>query len=203
MSCDSATIADGRAAWDRLKSRERKDWSDWIAVARALAAIRTTALAKAGANKPSGSKYNRIVAELLKEHGLDGINAQERYRALLILENLPAIQTWRNGLDDAQRRRLNHPNAIWHSWRKAARPERSPSPRVNVVNTNGKRPGNAKSVYWSQDMIRRAADAMRGSRSSDLFVLARLALEGAVRSRDDLLALLDEPDTPAFQAGTG
>jgi len=29
-------IAEGRAAWQRLKSRERKSWDDWIAVACAI-----------------------------------------------------------------------------------------------------------------------------------------------------------------------
>jgi hypothetical protein len=35
--------------------------------------------------------------------------------------------------------------------------------------------------------------AMRESGSSDLFVLARLALESAVRSHADLLELLNDP----------
>jgi hypothetical protein len=34
-------------------------------------------------------------------------------------------------------------------------------------------------TYWSQASVRRAYDAMVASRSSDLLVLARLALEAA------------------------
>jgi hypothetical protein len=34
---------------------------------------------------------------------------------------------------------------------------------------------------------------MRQNGSRDFFVLARAALEGAIRSREDLIAILDEP----------
>jgi hypothetical protein len=46
--------------------------------------------------------------------------------------------------------------------------------------TSGKRTGGRRLVL--QDCIRRAAVAMRQSRSSDLFILARAALEAAIRS---------------------
>jgi hypothetical protein len=36
--------------------------------------------------------------------GLADVAAQERYRAMLVLENLAAIETWRDGLDEARRR---------------------------------------------------------------------------------------------------
>jgi hypothetical protein len=38
------------------------------------------------------------------------------------LENLPAIERWRDGVDEAKRRKLNHPNSIWHTWRHATSP---------------------------------------------------------------------------------
>jgi hypothetical protein len=39
-------------------------------------------------------------------------------------------------------------------------------------------------------MLRRAATAMREKKSNDLFVLARAALEGAIRDDHDLISLL-------------
>ena len=33
---DVDPIAEGRNAWERLKSRERKSWNNWVAVARAI-----------------------------------------------------------------------------------------------------------------------------------------------------------------------
>jgi hypothetical protein len=35
----------------------------------------------------------------LRDNGLDGISNQERYRVGRILENLPAISSYREGLD--------------------------------------------------------------------------------------------------------
>lgn len=51
----------------------------------------------------------------------------------------------------------------------------------------GEREG--KPVYWSQAALRRAHEPMVKSRSSDLLILARLALEAAIRTEADLLAL--------------
>jgi hypothetical protein len=45
--------------------------------------------------------------------------------------------------------------------------------------------------------MRRAHEAMLTSRSSDLPVLARVALTAAIRNEDDLLALLDNSPTRA------
>ena len=53
---------------------------------------------------------------------------------------------------------------------------------------------NGKPVYWPGDAIRRAASAIREVYSTDLYVMARRALEAAVRNEDDLLELLP-PDT--------
>lgn len=61
-------------------------------------------------------------------------------------------------------------------------------------------------VHWPQDAIRRAATAMRESGSNDWIVLARTALENALRHQIDLAALLADttrkaadgsPDAPA------
>jgi hypothetical protein len=50
-------------------------------------------------------------------------------------------------------------------------------------------------VFWPQSAIKRAADAMRESGSRDLYVLARVALEAAIRCEADLLELLS-PHAP-------
>jgi hypothetical protein len=65
-------------------------------------------------------------------------------------------------------------------------------------------------IFWHQHAIRRAAMAVKHSRSSDLFTLAWLALEAAIRDAVDLAALL-LPSTPQrplasqfrLQHGTG
>jgi hypothetical protein len=52
------------------------------------------------------------------ENDLHCIGNQKRYRALLVIENPPAISAWRDGLDEAQVRRLDHPNAVWFARRR-------------------------------------------------------------------------------------
>jgi hypothetical protein len=53
-----------------------------------------------------------------------------------------------------------------------------------------------KPVYWSQEALRRAWLAMVQSRSTDLLMLAKIALEGAFRDHADLLTLLGEQPLP-------
>jgi hypothetical protein len=50
---------------------------------------------------------------------------------------------------------------------------------------------HGKAIYWPQAYVQRAVDAMRQSRSSDPHTLARLALQVAIRSRDDIDELLE------------
>src|SRR5262249_56030571 len=78
-------IAAARAAWSRL--RRGASFDDWVAVARALAIGREQCMALAKTNKPVGTTYNAAMGAWLKQHELDGINGQERYRALWMLDH--------------------------------------------------------------------------------------------------------------------
>jgi hypothetical protein len=118
VSGEAATVEAGRKAWHRL--RGSASFNDWVTVSKALAVGRSECMASAKTNRPVGTTYNRCMGEWLRNNGFDGIGAQERYRAGLVLENLTSIEKWRAELDETQRRRLNHPAAIWHAWRKAA-----------------------------------------------------------------------------------
>jgi hypothetical protein len=64
---------------------------------------------------------------------------------------------------------------------------------LHVVKGGKQHHGQGRPVYWPQDAIRRAADAMRESRSNDLYILAKIALHAAIRNRDDLLDLDPAP----------
>lgn len=203
MMTDTApAIEEGRAAWSRLCG-ERKTWTDWLAVGRAIQIGKAEALRIAKTNRAVGSKYNLEMGNWLRNNGLDGVSAQERYRLLRILENLTEVGTWRNNLDDATRRRLNHPNAIWSHWRRSKiEAERSaPGVRPRVKGCMPSHP-NGRPVYWPQHCVRAAHEAMLKSHSNDLLVLARVALEAAIRSESDLVELLS-PDTAAIRRCPG
>jgi hypothetical protein len=95
---------------------------------------------------------------------------------------------------------LNHPNTIWARWRRASKAEIGAPTRQYVRGAKSShRPG--KPVYFGQDAIRRAAVALRECSSNDIFRLARVALEAAIRSEADLIELL-QPKMSASNACT-
>jgi hypothetical protein len=107
-----------------------------------------------------------------------------------------AISSPRAGLDDEQRRRLNRPGAVWSHWQRSIKATTTAPKRQHVVKgTTSHKSG--RPVYWSREMLRRAATALRECRSNDIFKMARAALEGAIRTDADLLELLN--DAPVRQ----
>jgi hypothetical protein len=178
-------IAAARDAWVRICRRGQTTFDDWVLIGRAVAIGRAECLKIAGSNRPFGKKYTAAMGLWLANAGLDGIHQQERYWALKIVDNIAEIEAWRATLDDAGRRHFNHPQSIWTHWRRSLGAERSkPPPREQ------RRPRSGRAIFWGQDHIRRAAHAMRESRSSDYFVLARVALQAAIRTESDIEALL-------------
>jgi hypothetical protein len=141
------------------------------------------------------------MGQWLKQHGLDDVGNQERYRALLILENLAEVETRRAGLDETQRRRLNHPNAIRSHWKRRGQETERAAPALQHF-VKGAMPSHphGRAVHWPQACVRRAHEAMLKSRSHDLLVLARVALEAAIPTADVLVDLLNEAAKPTPQA---
>lgn len=189
-------ITEGKAAWQRLRERERKSWSDWLLVGEALLLLRAKAMATAQANRPMGSRYNAAFGSLLRQHGFDGISGQERYRAIQVIEHRADIEAWRNALPETKRRHMNHPGACWHAWRRETRPPmpRQPRQMPNPARTRNNYPC---AIHWSQDRLRAASVALAKlirSGCSDSVVMAKTVLETAVTDRNDLLDLLDGVD---------
>jgi hypothetical protein len=118
-----------------------------------------------------GTTYNRIFGGWLAANGMGGITPSERYRSLLILENLPAIEAWR--ADEAKRRRFNHPGGVWHAFRLVTRPTPPGWLETQVARTTTGRLDRI--ARPSGDVIRRIATALRGARSNDYFILAEAA----------------------------
>jgi hypothetical protein len=112
--------------------------------------------------------------------------------------NRQAIEEWRATLDEKKRHAWNHPGAVWAHWRRSLKTEIATPKRQPVQGAQSShRPG--KAVFWPQDMLRRAAMALRECSSNDIFRLARVALEAAIRTESDLIELLP-PDAVAMSA---
>lgn len=184
-----AIVTEARAAWARIKDRDKATFDDWLVIGRALVAARQQCMAKAGVNSPYGPSYQQSMRVWLDANGLADIDSHERTNAIKCVEHLAEIETWRAGLTDAERRRANHPNTVIAHWRRKTRPRR-PGPKRFKPRAN-------RGIFWPQDSIRRAADAMRECNSRDLYRLARAALEAAIRSETDLWALVEtQPGRP-------
>jgi hypothetical protein len=177
MTDDSDTIAAARDAWARIERSSATTFDDWIAVAKALAVGRAHAMAMAKTNKPYGRRFVGVISGWLREHGLDRVSGQERYRALWVHDRLAEIQAWRATLPEEKRRRLNHPSATWAHFRRATASSSTPAPAHRQVPVGGPRGVTA-------DRLARAADAVfdclkRGV--NDTIVIARKCLEAADR----------------------
>jgi hypothetical protein len=85
----------------------------------------------------------------LRNNGLDGITPQERYRVILCIENLTMVEQWRAGLEEAQRRRLNHPGAILTHWRRSIKAESAAPTRQCVRGAKPHRSGMP--IFWPQE----------------------------------------------------
>jgi hypothetical protein len=120
-----AVIAEGRAAWERIKGQGKPLFSEWILIGKALVAARAACLARAGVNSLYHPAYRRQVRVWLVDNGFDDLDSHERTNSVHMVEHQAEIEAWRAGLSDAERRRCNHPNSVWGLWRRRSAPTRS------------------------------------------------------------------------------
>jgi hypothetical protein len=187
-------VAAGRCAWERLKGNARTSWDDWLIVARGIKVLRDAALKAADTDKPYGKVYTRLMAASLRENGFDDVGQQVRWRLLQVLENMEPIERWRAGLSDSERHRCNHPDSIMMNWRRAAEAPAPPGKRLQIARAARTKGSGGRAIHWGGDHIRRAATALRDARAStDYFLIARLVLQAAIRTEDDLFELLPGP----------
>jgi hypothetical protein len=129
----------GMQAWARLK--KGKSWTDWLQVGEALQVGREWAMHQAGVNKPEGKGYNTAFSEWLTKYKLDDMDKGDRSRLFSVMDNLPAIDEWRQTLTLTQKLALNHPQAVLRKWKAFMKPEERdehgqprPTLRDSVVN---------------------------------------------------------------------
>jgi hypothetical protein len=195
-------VAEGREAWKRIGVAT--SFEAWLTVAKAVAIGRQHAMREAGANSPHGSKYRVAINNWLEANGFREMPYGIRKACCAMVDNLQAIEAWLASLPEKERAGRRHPEVVVRNWRRATRPAWVPKrrrcaaklkPKRQQIIERAKAAGDAarqgRSVFWGQDHLRRAHRAMLASRSTDLLTLARLALQGAIRNEDDLLALLD------------
>jgi hypothetical protein len=101
-------------AWDRLKASP--DWKEWIAVGEAMVRARTTCMLDTHSNRPAGRGYNAAFSTWLAKRKFGNMDGSDRARLLKCMENIPAIEAWRETLTESERLRLNHPSSVLRKW---------------------------------------------------------------------------------------
>jgi hypothetical protein len=208
----SDAIAEGRAAWTRIRESGKTTFSDWMAIGGALLVLRAQAMRESKSNSCYGPRYQASINRLLDSNGLQDIDSHERRGAIIMVEHRAEIERWRNGLDEVARRRANHPNTIVAHWRRNSSPRRSgPKPKPKeprlpvpaMVAVDGAPQAHGKPIHHSGEAVKRAAMCLRANwRNNDVFVVARLMLESAYRTDHDLLAIWPAHETSPPKAAT-
>jgi hypothetical protein len=110
----------GVEAMLRLSSGRSRDWADWCLAMQALGVGRQQAMIESGTNAAKGSKYCVIFSKWLRGHPeFQAIHETDRKRMFDCLDNLPAIENWREGLSPAQRHKWNYPPTVLREWKKS------------------------------------------------------------------------------------
>ena len=113
----TSDIMQGKAAWARLKQGS-KSWSDWVLVGHALLEGRAIAMRYAGTVEPVGGGYSNAFNDWLT-HNRFNVGPSHRAKLPAVMGILPAVEAWRATLTERERRRINHPGAVLHRFRKA------------------------------------------------------------------------------------
>ena len=108
-------IKRGQEAWRRHK--DEATWTDWLAIGEALLIGKSDAMHAAETNKPIGSRYNVAMGVWLTRYHFDEIDKADRHRLLEVMEHRAEIETWRAGLPDIERLRINHPSTVLRRWK--------------------------------------------------------------------------------------
>jgi hypothetical protein len=111
---DDDVLAEGEAALKRIRGSRPMD--DWVKIGAALLVLRKRAMVDVGAPKPRGLHYVVRNSALVRQHGFTVISKSARQTAMLVVENLPAIEEWLKTLDDERRTSLHHPMCLWRQW---------------------------------------------------------------------------------------
>jgi hypothetical protein len=116
---DDEIVLEGEAALRRI--RGSAPMQDWLKIGRALLVLRKRAMQETGTKKPRGLPYVTRNSALLRQHGFMAISRSARQTAMLVVENLPAIEAWLATLPDDKRLGLNHPMVVWRGYLAAQR----------------------------------------------------------------------------------
>jgi hypothetical protein len=115
-------------------ARQRRSFEDWLAIGEAIEVGQTESMHRAGINRPTGKRFNKIMGEWLVENGFAEIGKSTRSRLLECLRHRDAIMMWRSHLTDGERFNLNHPEKVLRKWNaKTHVPDPNAEPKQSPI----------------------------------------------------------------------
>lgn len=109
-----ALIERAQTTWQKIRRAEI--WEDWVVIGEALDAGRREIMRHYGLNAPMGAVYARAMSDWLVRYGFDEIDKTTRSRLQKCIDNLAAIEQWRNTLSLSQRLLWSHPHTVLRRW---------------------------------------------------------------------------------------
>ncbi|HEX3862122.1 MAG TPA: hypothetical protein VHY35_10565 [Stellaceae bacterium] len=136
-------------------------WANWQVIGAPIYTEQQRLLQSLGLTsaKGAGRRYSKPFGLWLKDHGFDDarvLDAAARSRLLDLMHDLPEVEAWRATLDPKRLVKLNHPSAVWRSYRKAHNPPVAKvvvpdDPAPAVANDDDDLPPGAQYVVWILD----------------------------------------------------
>src|SRR5262245_20074209 len=116
-SCPAETEHDKIQLGQEAMARKRRQWDDWLCIAEAIEIGRTETMRAVHSNTPTGKQYEKAMGDWLVARGFKEIDKGARSRLHECLQHRVEIEKWRSLLSDAERFRLNHPEAVLRRWK--------------------------------------------------------------------------------------
>src|SRR5262249_16179042 len=118
-----------------------------------------------------GRNYSHTFSRWMRDHGFGGMAKSVRSVAIVLFENVDAIEAWRTTLPERQRRRLVHPLSNVRRWRAAP-------------TYNGKSPADYRMeavAAWRRFVS--CAQALSADQAAPLWLMVRAQSEAAIYNR--------------------
>jgi hypothetical protein len=107
-----------------------------MTIGEGLLAGRTWAMRQAETNEPQGKAYALAFNEWLRQWKLHDMDKSDRAKLLQVMEERLAIEEYRAGLTERERRNANNPVVVLRKWKALERRPRSSRPESVIVREN-------------------------------------------------------------------
>jgi hypothetical protein len=110
-------LRNGLDAWRAIGKAESLE--AWLKIGAALHVGKLRAIRVTRSNSGWGAAYSREFGRWMREYGFGTMPKAVRSWAIALHENAKAIEQWRQGLPERERKRLINPQSVVKRWQRA------------------------------------------------------------------------------------